>query len=239
MHLKRHTAPREWPIHIKEKKFVFHPIPGPHPLRKSIPLIIVIKDILKHAETASEAKKIIHDGKILVDGKIVKEHRFPIGLMDVIEIPETKEIYRFLPILGKGLRPIEIPYEEKDFKLCKIINKFHVKGGDLQFTLHDGRNIRFDTESEINPRKFMVGDTFKISLPDQKFIDHLAFNKDYYGLIIEGSKGGCHGKIIEFTEGTFFRKPTATIILQNGEKVTTLKDYIFVIGDDKPWIKLH
>ncbi len=239
MHLKRYAAPRELPIHVKEKKFVSRSIPGPHSLRKSIPLIIVIRDILKHAETASEAKKIIHNGKILVDGRVIKEHRFPIGLMDVIEIPETKEIYRFLPIPGKGLRPIEIPYEEKDFKLCKIINKLHVKGGDLQFTLHDGRNIKFNTESEINPRKFMIGDTFKISLPDQKFMDHLAFNKDYYGLIMEGSKEGYHGKIIEFTEGTFFRKPTATIILQNGEKVTTLKEYVFVIGSDKPWIKLH
>lgn len=238
MHLKRYAAPRELPVHVKEKKFVTRSIPGPHPLRKSIPLLIVIRDMLKHAETASEAKKIISSGKILIDGRVIKEHRFPIGLMDVLEIPETKEIYRFLPIPGKGLRPIEIPYEEKNFKLCKIIRKFHVKKGYLQFTLHDGRNIRFNPESEINPRKFMVGDTFKISLPNQDFIEHLAFNKDFYALIIDGPKEGLHGRILEFTEGTFFRKPITTIILQNNEKVTTLKDYVFVIGSDKPWIKL-
>ena len=61
-HLKRYKAPENWPIHPKEYKWTVKTNPGPHPLDGSIPLLIIVRDILKVADTAREAKIIINKG---------------------------------------------------------------------------------------------------------------------------------------------------------------------------------
>ena len=50
-HLKRLKAPRALTIHRKERKWTVRANPGPHPLEKSIPLGIVIRDYLKLSDT--------------------------------------------------------------------------------------------------------------------------------------------------------------------------------------------
>lgn len=123
-HLKRYRAPKSWPIHPKENKWTIKTNPGPHPLESSMPLLIIIRDILQLADTAREAKIIINKGEILIDGRKRKDYKFPVGFMDVIEIPKTGKVYRVLPD-EKGqliLHPIE--EENKAFKLCRIVDKF-------------------------------------------------------------------------------------------------------------------
>ena len=114
-HLKRFSAPAYWPISKKAYVFTIKPKPGPHPIDRSIPLLILIRDELKYAETATEARKIIKEGKIKVDGKTCREPRRTIGLMDVIEIPKMGEYYRILPHPQKGLIPYKISQEEATY----------------------------------------------------------------------------------------------------------------------------
>ena len=65
----------------KIRTWVVTPRPGPHPKYSSIPLLIVVRDILKLVETGKEAKKIIKAGEILVDGRPRKDHKYPTGFM--------------------------------------------------------------------------------------------------------------------------------------------------------------
>ncbi|RKY00714.1 MAG: hypothetical protein DRP54_05040 [Spirochaetes bacterium] len=139
-HLKRHAMPKWWPVPRKTHTFVVKPMPGPHPWDKSVPLKIIIRDILGYAENSYEAKKILTAGKVLVDKKVRKEPNFPVGFMDVIEIPETKKFFR-MDVNEKGMGLREISEKESGMKLCKIIGKTVVKGGLFQINLHDGRNI--------------------------------------------------------------------------------------------------
>ena len=73
-HLKRLAAPRTVRLHRKEKKWTIKQSPGPHPLEKSIPLGIIIRDYLKLCDTYREVKRVISSGDIVVDGAERKNH---------------------------------------------------------------------------------------------------------------------------------------------------------------------
>jgi small subunit ribosomal protein S4e len=100
--LKRKPAPRFWPIHRKEGVWIVRPSSGPHSLEKCLPLLLVLRDILEVAETRKEAKKIISQGKVYVNGKVRGKDDFPVGLMDVISLPDLNKFYRVMPS-HKGL----------------------------------------------------------------------------------------------------------------------------------------
>lgn len=236
-HLKRLAAPPHLKISVKEAVFTVSPSPGPHPKYECIPLLLIIRDYLKYAEVGEEAKKIIKQGRILVDGRPVKDYKFPVGLMDIVSIPDTGENFRVLPIYRRGLDLVEIPREESSFKLCKIAGKMHVSGGQLQITLHDGRNIRFKEVTDT-VRSYMTKDTLKISIPSQVILSHLKLEEGKYGLLVKGPKQGLHGKIIEIRKDVVYpAKPLVKLLTPKGE-VLSILNYVMVVGEDEPWIKL-
>ena len=236
-HLKRLAAPPHLKISAKEAVFAVAPSPGPHPKYECIPLLLIVRDYLKYAERAEEAKKIIKSGKILVDGKPVKDYKFPAGLMDVISILETDENFRILPVYRKGLDLIDIPREESGFKLGKVVRKMHIPGGHLQITLHDGRNIRFK-EITDEVKEYKTKDTLKISIPSQTILGYLKLEEGKYGLLVKGPKQGLHGKIVEIRRDVVYpAKPLVRISTTQGD-VISLLDYVMVVGEEEPWVKL-
>ena len=236
-HLKRLAAPPHLKISVKESVFTVCPSPGPHPKYECVPLLLIVRDYLRYAERSEEARKIIGAGKIFVDGRPVKDYKFPVGLMDVVSIPETGENYRVLPVYRHGLDLVEISREESGFKLGRIIRKMHVPGGHLQITLHDGRNIRFKDVTE-ETRQYNTRDTVKISIPSQVILGYLRLEEGKYGLLIKGPKQGLHGEIIEIRrEVTYPAKPIVRLKSSIGE-VSSLLDYVMVVGGEEPWIKL-
>lgn len=239
-HLKRFASPAFWPIPKKAYTFTVRPVPGPHPMDESIPLLIIVRDILKYAETAEEAKKIIKRGEILVDGKVRREEKFPVGIMDVISIPATEENYRVLPDPIKGLILHPINKEEATFKLCRIENKTTVKGGNIQLNLHDGRNILIRVVNPSKPEEDVYDtlDTLKISIPNQEIQAHIKFKEDNQAIIIKGKNKGLYGKI-KGIEG-YIQREYKTVLLEdyNGNLIRASMEYVFVIGEDKPLISI-
>ncbi len=237
MHLKRLAAPVVFDISAKEKKFAPRPVPGPHLRGYSVPLLIVVRDWLRYASTAREAEKVIFQGKLLVDGRVVREPRFPVGLMDVLSIPETKENYRMLPVYKRGLKLIEIDPEESGFKIGLIVRKLHVKGGALQFTLHDGRNVLVKNPTERD-RAVNTWDSFKVSVPENRVLAHLPLEAGRYALIYRGSRAGLHGPIVDYERVRRYpAKQLVTVVTSEGE-ISTILDYVMVVGDERPWLKL-
>jgi len=235
MHQKRYGAKRVMHVPAKGKVFVTRPKPGPHPGHRTIPLSVVVRDMLRQAETAAEAKRIISRGMVLIDGGRVLDHKHPVGLMDVVEIPLTHEVYRALPIHRRGLRLVKIPEEEKAFKLGKVVGKCLIKRGVEQITVHDGRNIRFKPGEAASIKN---GDTLKISLPDHRVLDHMPLKQGVQGLIYEGPKQGLHGRLSKLTKGSAVTPGLTTLSTETGE-ATTLTEYIFAVGGEEPWITLQ
>ena len=141
MKIKRMAAPKWWPIKRKENKFVISSR-GSHEKDFSLPLLILIRDVLKIAETNREAKRIIKNGDVLVDKRKRKDPKFGLGLFDVIEIPAMKKAWRVVP--KNGLSFVEIPENEANLKICKIVDKKTLKGNKNQLNLNDGRNLLTD-----------------------------------------------------------------------------------------------
>jgi len=220
MRLKRYVMP--WKLPVKPFHWVVSPRPGPHPKDSCLPLLIILRDILKVAETGREAKKLIKAGKVRVDGKERREAGYPAGLMDVIEI-ENLGCYRVLPG-EKGLEVVEIAKKDAGWKICRIRDKRNVKGGKIQLNLHDGRNILVDSQA------YKPGDSVMIQIPEQKILKHYPLKVGQEALIFAGKNAGKQGKIKEIRERKSMLEKS-TVILETPEgRIETLKDYIIVIG---------
>ena len=205
------------------------PKPGPHPKFYSIPLQIIVRDILKIAETAKEAMTIIRRGEILVDGKPRKDHGYPVGLFDTISIPKIKKYYRVVPNLH-GLILVEISEKTANKKICKIKNKTSLKG-KIQLNLYDGKNIF------VTDKKYKTGDSVLLELPSLKILDYVPLATNSMGIVSKGRNAGKVGKIKEIIPGTIKKEPQVVCEI-DGRKQKILKDMFFVVGKDKPLIEI-
>lgn len=239
-HLKSLAAPAFWPILRKEYTWTVKPSPGPHPIERAIPLLILVRDILGYAKTAREARRLIAEGHFKIDGRIRKNYKHPVGLMDVLEIVDTGETYRIVPVPVKVLGLVKIPREEAGFKLCRIEDKTTIKGGHIQLNLHDGRNHIIYVSDPTNP----VEDTFstlgvvKLAIPKQEILDYIPLKEGILSIIIGGRNVGRVGRIVEIHRGVRRFRSIVTLEDKNGNKFQTSLEYIFPIGTDKPLITL-
>jgi small subunit ribosomal protein S4e len=136
------------------------PSTGPHKLRECLPLVIVLKDRLKYALTATEVKKIVRqrEGLIKVDGRVRRDASFPCGFMDVISCDKTGEHFRLLFDVKGRYQTHKITPEEATYKLCKVTQKAVGPNKAPYIVTHDGRTIRYP-HPDIN-----IGDTIKFNL---------------------------------------------------------------------------
>jgi small subunit ribosomal protein S4e len=240
-HLKRKPAPAFWPIHRKEAVWTVKPNAGPHKIERSLPLTLVLRDMLGVAKTRSEVRAVLSQGGVMVDGNIKKEELFPTGLMDVISIPAVNKQYRVLPS-EKGLALNPISKDEAEFKLCRVEDKTVLNGGNVQLNLHDGRNIRIPVKDASKPEEdvFSTSDTVKINLPQQEIAAHFKLAEGASALIVGGKNIGKYGKIaaLERREAQKRRKALVTIEDARGNRFQTTSEYVFVVGDAKPQISL-
>ena len=223
-HLKRLVTPKSWTLLKKEEKFVVRPRPGAHPAKLSMPISLLLKT-LGHASTTKEAKKILNTREVLVNGKRVKEHKFPVGFMDVITIKDTKDMLRIILDKKGRLKIIPTDEEESKLKLCRIKNKTVLKKGKIQLNLSDNRNILVEKDT------FKAGDGVLITIPFQEIKKHFKLEKGAAVYLIGGKHSGMKG-VIENIEGT------KMIFTSARSKYESLKKYAFVIGKEKESIKL-
>ncbi len=229
---KRLNTPKHLQIMRKHGKFFVKASPGPHPKQFCLPLLHIVRDLLKIVDTHREAKKLIGLGRFKVDGRIVKDTGFPLGLMDVLSIPKMNKHYRILPDSHHGLILHEISEEESLFKLCRLNNKVNVKGGHLQLNLHDGKNILILVKDPKSPKEdvYKRMDVLKLSLPEQEILKVIKFQRDNLSIIVSGKNIGQAGKIIDIKK-LFGPKASTVSIEHDGGHTETLYDYTFVIGE--------
>ncbi len=226
-HLKRLAAPRSWPVPRRTSVWITKPACGPHPIVRSAPLILVIRDFLHYCNNAGEAKRIISSGDVYIDGKKVKDYKRPVGLMDVVSIPKTKEYFRVLLDSKGKLRLVKIPEENSKWKLVRIENKTPVKKGKIQLNLHDSKNIILEKNA------YHTGDSLKIELPSHNILDCYPIEKGNTALII----GGKHsGQIAKITATEIIKSPQPNLVMF--ENFSTIKNHVFVIGKETPVVTL-
>jgi len=229
--LKRQMAPTFWGINRKEKRFVITVRPGSHPKNYSIPTAVLLRDTLKKVKTLREAKSSIYDGKVKIDGVTQKSLHHSIGLMDVIELDGTTDVYRLVPKQGHILQPIKIDSAEKSKKLAKVKSKTNIKGGKTQLGFHDGRTIITDMKANID-------DTCLLQIPEQKILDVIKFEKNSQVIVTRGINTGRIGLVNEIKQGTFTLPKRISVIIDDNT-VEIPVTITMVVGKDKPIIQIR
>ncbi len=229
-HLKRLAAPRALRVHRKERVWTVKSAPGPHPLKRSIPLALAIRDYLRLCDTYKEVNRIIANGEILVDGVPRKDRKYALGLMDVLSIPSLKKDYRVLFDQRGKLTLVPIASKDAGWKLCRIENKTILKGKKIQLHMHDGRNAMVDKD------ECATGDVVKLSFKDKKVSDVIKFEKGAVSMII----GGSHiGEIANISDIEVIASSKSNLAKMKGtSEFSTLQEYVFPIGKTKPIIAL-
>jgi len=207
MHLKIQNIPKSWPTKRKGKRYV---VVASHDKNSGIPLLIIIRDLLKLAENRKEVKKILNSGEVSVNGKKRKEEKLSVLPGDIINI--GNKIYH-LSFSEKGKLIVE---ETKNLdKVFKIINKTLIKNKKIQLNLSQGKNILLDKDEKLK-----TGDS--IILKDNKISKIIPLEKGREVLLIKGKNKGKQGKIEEINEGT------ATISLKD-KKIEIPTKHLIVI----------
>jgi small subunit ribosomal protein S4e len=192
--------------------------PGAHSEKYSLPLAVVLRDMLGYAKTSKEAKRIANLREVLVNGRPETSIKAPIGLFDVIEFPKTKSA--FVVKLSRNGKLMFEPTKAKDSRLCRLENKTIVSGGKLQLNLWGGLNVLAGKDD------YKVGDTLKIGLKDNKVLGKVEFKEGSNAHIIGGTHVGETANIQKI-EQIGNRKE----VLLKGEKgeFRTRKEYIYPV----------
>ncbi len=198
---------------------------------------MVIREMLGIAKTAREAIHIINTGKVKVDGTVRRDHRFPVGLMDVIQIEGSAQTFRILPKPNTGLTPTPIEQKESGFKLCKIVGKTTIAGGKTQLSFHDGRNLLLPARDprQKTGEEYAVGTAIQLGLPEQKIIGRVPFQAGTIGLVVDGRNQGQVGRVESITPGTHARRKTVRIETTSGT-FETPAEYVIPVGTGKPLV---
>lgn len=227
-HLKRLAAPRSWMISRKRHKWVVRPRPGPHGMSESIPLQIVIRDMLRYCDSTREARRLLSSRLILVDGKPVRDLKRGVGLMDVLSLMQRKEHFRMLIDTKGRLQLMKVDAKQAKWKLTRIEGKTTVKGGKVQLNLFDGRNILLDKNA------YKAGDVLKISIPSQKITDHYELAKGNIALLVGGKHVGELARLEKYEKS---RNPRENEVVFEEGFSTSLHN-VFVVGKKSPEIKI-
>lgn len=233
-HLKRPPSPSFWSMDRKSGAWSMRTSSGPHSLPTSMPIGVVLRDELEYAKSAKEAKFLIKQGKLIVDGKTRLNERFPVGLMDVISIPDSKEFFRVLPDHGGKLKLLPITENDAKYKLVRITGKMTQPEGKTQLNLHDGYNLVVSAEED----SYKVNDVLKIKVPEKEIVDHIEFKEMQQSIVTGGRSQGAQGMIIGLGPELGWKK-TCTIRTAEGEDIMTLARYVFAIGSKEPVIALQ
>lgn len=225
-HLKRYFAPREWKIKRKGITYVTKPSPGTHKLNMSLPLNVVLRDVLGYAKSNREVKFILEKRNVTVDGSRRKDSRFPVGLFDVLSLNDTNEYFRVILDQKGKLALIKIEERDSTLKLCKITGKSMVKG-KTQLNLYDGTNII------VQDGSYKVGDVLLLANGKKKEIkEKISLDKNVLIYLVGGKHTGHTGKVQDIIGNKILYKT------ESGEIIETLKEYAFPIGKDKSLINL-
>ncbi len=236
--LKRKPAPAFWPIHRKELPWVVKPSSGSHSLHKCVPLTLVLRDMLGIAETRKEGKIIIDQGKVIVNGKVYKKDDIPVGLMDVISLPDANKYYRVVPS-HKGLYIAPITKEESAFSLLRVENKHTVSNG-VQVAVHDGSVMLIKVTDPKNPVEvnYDTFDVLKVTYPEKQVVETLKIKEGNLAIITGGKNIGKMGKIVDIEKTEAKKRRQALVVIEDekGTRYQTIMDFVFSIGEATPMI---
>ncbi|MBR9700853.1 hypothetical protein GOV11_03230 [Candidatus Woesearchaeota archaeon] len=222
-HLKRKTAPNTWPIPKKTTKFIMRPRPSGHTMEFTLPVTVVLREILGLVQTARQVRAVLKENEVMVNGVRIHQGDAPVGFMDILTVGKVS--YR-VALNEKNLLTVTPVKKGEDITLQRIKGKTSLKGGKIQLNCFGGMNL-------IVPKNnYKVGDTIALDMK-RKITAHYALGQGTPVLVIGGNHTGKIGMVKEFDDST-----SSVNITVGKDTIRTAKQYAFALGKDKPVITL-
>ena len=187
-YLKRNKIGNFWPIPRKGTKYL---AVASHNKNESIPLSVVLRDILKLVRNKKELKGALNEKQILINHRQIREVNHPVCLFDVLKV--GKKNYKAILLENKKMFFKEINDKESETKVYKVFSKNKLDGGKIQLNLMHGKNI-------LSNEKIEVGDSVVLNLKDNKIVKKITLEKDRTAFAIKGKHAGKSGKILDIME---------------------------------------
>jgi small subunit ribosomal protein S4e len=221
MHQKTRSIPTSWPIPRKNRTYIICPKTS-QKMEFTLPLVVIMRDMLQLVGTSKEAKKAIDAGEILVNNKVITEDKLGFGLFDLIYVKKLDKTFTILLTKTGKLYVPEIPNTK--IKLCQIVGKKVLNKGKSQINLSSGINV-------ITEEKMKVGDSVLLDTEKNKIVKTLPIKKDASVLITAGKWKGNLGQIEEVQESQL-------IVKIEKSKTNLSKNHLFVLDKEHiTWFK--
>ncbi len=215
MHLKRQEVPKSWPVYRKGTKYVIRPDSN---LESGIPLLVILRDMIKIVQNRKEARRVIFLKQILMNNKIPKDEKNPVVLFDTISLIPAKKNYR-LDLSEKGKFELkEINESEINRKVVKVVDKKILRGKKVQLNFQDGRNILSDIKCGVN-------DSVLINFMEKKIEKCLPLKENSRAVVFAGKHSGKRGDIKSLDR----KKKIVELETDDKEKINVLLKQIMVV----------
>ncbi len=204
----------------KEATYLLKPNPGRYTLVSSVALLSLVRDKFRIASNASEARKMIRQGKVEVNGVGVTEPRYPVGFGDAVRLVDSGESYE-IGIAKHGDMKIEkLEGKQVKHRMLKVTGKYLAGGNSAMLRLYDGSVVRNEKGAGVN-------DTVLISGKGVEKV--LKFEKGAECLVIKGMHASERGSISGIKLGN--ASSAATVTVQSGSgQFETLVENVMVVG---------
>lgn len=143
MHLTRAEITRGTPIPRKGTKYIAR---ARSPSPSSVTVLVAIRDILHLARTTREVKAMIHDKKLKINNRVVRDYHESISFLSFFHADKTYQLL-LRPTGRVHLEPVKATT-----RTAKIVGKRLVRGKAVQVSLHDGTNL-------LVTQNFSMGDS--------------------------------------------------------------------------------
>ena len=215
MHLKRQEVPKSWPVYRKGTKYVVRPNSD---LKIGVPLLVVLRDLLKIVRNRKEARRVIFLKQVFLNNKVPRDEKNSVLLFDTLSLIPLKKNYK-LDLSEKGKFELkEIGENELNKKAVKVVNKRVLKGKKVQLNLQDGRNILSDIKCEVN-------DSVLINFKEKKVEKCLPLKENSKAIVFAGKHSGKKGNINNIDKN----KKIVELETKDKEKINVLLKQIIII----------
>ncbi|MEK6825207.1 MAG: KOW motif-containing protein [Nanoarchaeota archaeon] len=182
MHLTRQQVTTKLPIPRKGTKYIAR---ASSHISQSVSVLLAIRDMLKLAKTAKEARRMVQEKLLKINGKTIMDVHESIKLFNIFEADKT---YRLSLLPTKKFTLEEVSAKDaKEHRLVKVTDKRLIQGGKIQLNLHDGSNV-------LTTEKVKVNDSLYLDA-EGKVKKHISPEKGKTAMVIEGKHTGKQGTI--------------------------------------------
>jgi len=182
MHIKRQNLTKTWPIPRKGTKYI---VVASHDKKNGIPLLVILRDILRIAVNRRETRKMLQEKLVYINGKQTKKEKFSVLPFDIIKIGDKSYELGFS---DKG--KFEVRETSRKEMILKVVGKKILKNKKVQLNLLYGKNL-------ISDENVKIGDS--VVIKENKIVETLHLEKGREAIIFAGRYKGKYG-IIEKME---------------------------------------